>query len=58
MARFKINGLRWWIIGQLKPGSMVNALKRRAFTVARAAKPHEPVMASGQLVLHCQVAHP
>jgi ACS family hexuronate transporter-like MFS transporter len=58
MARFKINGLRWWIIGQLMPGSIVNYLARSALGVARASKPHEPAMTSEQLVLHGQVAHP
>lgn len=57
MARFKINGLRWWIIGLLMPGSIVNYLTRSALAVARASKPDKPAMTSEQLVLNGQVAH-
>jgi ACS family hexuronate transporter-like MFS transporter len=58
MARFKINGLRWWIIGLLILGSIVNYLTRSALAVVRASKPDKPAMTSEQLVFHCQVAQP
>ena len=34
MARFKLKGLRWWIIGLLMLGSMVNYLTRSTLAVA------------------------
>jgi ACS family hexuronate transporter-like MFS transporter len=58
MARFKINGLPWWVIGLLMPGSIVNYLTRSALAVAHASRPDKPAMTSEQLVLHGQVAHP
>jgi hypothetical protein len=58
MARFKINGLRWWIIGLRMPGSIVNYLTRTALAGAGAAKPHNRAIAFAQPTLLRQVAHP
>jgi hypothetical protein len=58
MARFKINGLRWWIIGLLMPGSIVNNLTRNALAGAGAARPDNHAIAFAQTTFLRQVAHP
>ena len=57
MARFKINGLRWWIIEWLLPGSIVNFLTRRTLVGAGAAKPHNRAIAIALPALHPKAAH-